>query len=327
VTSPILPALAELEALPNWVCWRRELNSSGTKHTKVPFQPTGRRASWTDPTTWSTYSQVMRVVGRYDGISIAVEPPYCGVDLDGCYHGGVLAEWAEPIVTKLGSYSEVTPSGQGLRVWLRGQLSGRGRNRRGLGPDGEGAVEVYDRSRFFTITGNHLSGTPETIEPRQPQLDWLLATYLPSAVLASVPAPPAESIDLDDHEIVRRACAATNGARFSALWRGDASGYPSRSEADFALAASLAFWTGRDVIRMDRLFRASGLMRPKWDQRRGADTYGALTLARACVECQATYAPRRMRGTASRDCRQDVVGPLPGHSLEPTTETVTIWVG
>ena len=40
-----------------------------------------------------------------------------------------------------------------------------------------------------------------------------------------------------------------------------------------ALCALLAFWTGKDTARMDRLFRRSGLMRPKWDEDRGEKTY------------------------------------------------------
>jgi putative DNA primase/helicase len=312
----VLPALAELQSLPIWVLWRYERTPSGMKHTKVPYQPDGRRASSTDPATWSAHPQVLRVVDRFDGVSIAVQPPYCGVDFDDCYHAGALDPWARLIVATLDSYTEITPSGEGLRTWLRGRLPGRGRNRRGLGPAGAGGLEVYDRHRFFTVTGHHLAGTRATIEPRQAELDWLLATHLPEPVRSAVPPPPSRPVDLDDRELVERASAARNGARFSALWKGDASAYPSHSEADFALCTSLAFWTGRDPIRMDRLFRASGLGRPKWDEPRGAETYGALTIARACAQCQETYAPRRGRSGAS-DWRPS----------GPTTETVTIWVG
>jgi len=282
----------------------------------VPYRPDGSRASSTDPGTWSSYAEVLRVVDRLDRVSIAIEPPYCGIDLDHCYQGGALEVWARPIVAILDSYTEITPSGVGLHVWLRGRLPGHGRNRRGLGSDGAGAIEVYDRHRFFTVTGHHLAGTRDTIETRQAELDRVLATFLPEPVRPPVPLPPAAPIDLDDHELVRRACAATNGARFAALWRGDASGYPSHSEADFALCAFLAFWTGRDPMRMDRLFRASGLMRPKWDERRGTTAYGALSIARACAQCQETYTARR--GSA---------GAPAGRPSEPTTETVRIWVG
>jgi putative DNA primase/helicase len=104
---------------------------------------------------------------------------------------------------------------------------------------------------------------------------------------------PAEPVDLDDQTLLDRAMAATNGGKFRALWTGDTSGYTSASEADAALAFLLAFWSGRDVVRMDALFRRSGLMRPKWDARRGDTTYGAQTLARAVEQCSETYQARR----------------------------------
>ena len=67
------------------------------------------------------------------------------------------------------------------------------------------------------------------------------------------------------------------------LWEGDITGYPSESEADAALCELLAFWGARDPAQLDRLVRRSGLYRPKWDERRGADgaTYGQVTIARA----------------------------------------------
>lgn len=67
--------------------------------------------------------------------------------------------------------------------------------------------------------------------------------------------------------------------------------YNSHSEADLSFCNLLAFWFGADVERMDRIFRSSGLMRPKWDERRGAKTYGRWTLERAVSDCQEVYSP------------------------------------
>jgi hypothetical protein len=98
--------------------------------------------------------------------------------------------------------------------------------------------------------------------------------------------------DLDDHELLERARNAANGADVDALYRGEHS-YPSPSEADLALVNDLAFWTGPDPDRIDRMFRASGLMRPKWDDRRGDSTYGAQTIAKALAARTDFYEPRR----------------------------------
>jgi hypothetical protein len=56
----------------------------------------------------------------------------------------------------------------------------------------------------------------------------------------------------------------------------------------------LAFWTGRDAARVDHLFRQSGLMRPKWDQKHFSDgrTYGQATVDKAVRECRESYEPR-----------------------------------
>ena len=79
-------------------------------------------------------------------------------------------------------------------------------------------------------------------------------------------------ISLEDEEIIKMATAASNGLKFNQLWSGDISGYKSHSEADLALCQILAFWSGNNPDQIDRLFRQSGLYRPKWDEKRGSQT-------------------------------------------------------
>jgi hypothetical protein len=85
---------------------------------------------------------------------------------------------------------------------------------------------------------------------------------------------------LDDEGVIRAAMACPeNGAKFTRLWNGDTSDYDGDdSRADLGLCNYLRFWTGKDRMQVDRLFRSSGLMRPKWDERRGQKTYGGKTL-------------------------------------------------
>jgi hypothetical protein len=91
---------------------------------------------------------------------------------------------------------------------------------------------------------------------------------------------PATTAALSDEELIRRALAAKNGEKFRRLWAGDTTGYQNDdSRADLALCGLLAYWTGSDPSRIDRLFRKSKLMRPKWDERRGHGTYGQHTIA------------------------------------------------
>src|SRR5205823_5459450 len=86
----------------------------------------------------------------------------------------------------------------------------------------------------------------------------------------------------DDDEILRLAHNAPNGEKFSRLFDdGDATGYPSQSEADMALCALLAYWTNGEPAQMDRLFCQSKLHRAKWDDKRGNTTYGQRTIQNA----------------------------------------------
>jgi hypothetical protein len=106
---------------------------------------------------------------------------------------------------------------------------------------------------------------------------------------------PKTVADLSDSELLDRARNAKGGAKFEALWRGDYSAYKSQSEADLALCNSLAFWTGDDAARIDRLFCASGLYRPKWNEKHGSTTYGQKTIGQALSRPHDVYklpAPR-----------------------------------
>jgi putative DNA primase/helicase len=134
----------------------------------------------------------------------------------------------------------------------------------------------------MTVTGSHVSGTPLTIRPRDAQLCVVHRCFIapPPPSQESAPASPAH-VELDDRDLLTRAMRAKNGAKFARLWHGDTSAYASPSEADLALCAILAFWTGGNRDRIDRLFRQSALMRQKWDDRRGEQTIGSMTIARA----------------------------------------------
>jgi putative DNA primase/helicase len=175
---------------------------------------------------------------------------------------GKLDGWAREVIEELDSYTEISPSGKGVHVLVRATLP-EGRNRKGR-------FEGYDRGRYFTVTGKHLAGTPQTIEVRQEALQSVVRRVFgeESANGHTKPVAAPEPVDngLSDSKVIQKALAASNGARFSRLWNGDTSGYGSHSEADLALCGMLAFWTGGDATRIDTLFRQSSLYRKKWDR-------------------------------------------------------------
>jgi hypothetical protein len=295
--------------LRQWVCWRSEERDG--KRTKIPYSPlTGRRASSTDPETWRGYPEAVRARKErgYDGIGFVFteDDPFCGVDLDRCLNAatGEIELWAREIIEELDSYTEVSPSGTGVHILLSAVLP-EGRNRKGR-------IEIYDRGRYFTVSGRHLEGTPRTIEERQGQLLDISRRVLgeqPSANGCDVPRP-AVGERLSDQEILTKASLADNGEKFRQLWAGDTSGYEhddneGHSEADLALCSMLAFWTGPDPERIDALFHQSGLYREKWER---AD-YRERTIARALDGKAEFYEPERTAllkdNTTNSDTEED----------------------
>jgi putative DNA primase/helicase len=138
---------------------------------------------------------------------------------------------------------------------------------------------MYDERRFFPVTGWHVAGTPREIHERTAALAALHASLFGGST-EPPPAPRhAVLVEQNDAALLAYARAARNGRKFAALYAGDTSAYRSPSEADLALCNLLAFWTGGDAVRIDALFRGSGLMRGKWDERHGTQTYGERTIA------------------------------------------------
>jgi putative DNA primase/helicase len=278
---------AELRERRQWVVWRTEKRDD--KPTKVPYvaRPpqergaSGTRRHWpastTDPSTWRSFLEAVELAkgDNWDGIGyvFAQDDPYCGVDLDKCRNGTGLLPDAALIVFKLDSYAEWSPSGTGAHVLLKARLPGTRRRK--------DRVEMYDQGRYFAMTGDHIEGTPTTIEERQAELEAVYAAIFPPQAPAAAASATTTPLELNDQELLRRAATARNGDDFERLWEGDTSGHGSHSEADLALCGLLAFWTGRDPGRIDALFRRSALMREKWDSRRGESTYGAQTIEAA----------------------------------------------
>ncbi len=275
-----------LQELRQWVCWEWEQRDG--KATKVPFSPhEPRRAKSDDPTTWGTLTEARQSARERDyegvGFVFTAEDPFCGVDLDAVLNPetGEVEEWAMEIVRELDSYTEISPSGNGLHIILRAELPAGG-NRKGR-------IEIYDRGRFFTVTGHHLPGTPKLVKDRQPQLDALHRRLFPAR---AVPSRNGYTGEVADEDLIEKATAAANGEKFRLLWSGDweGAGYGSRSEADLALCSMIAFWTGPDEVRVADLFSRSGLAREKWAR----PDYRQRTLSRA-LEGAKFYRPPEVR--------------------------------
>ncbi len=156
----------ELRNIPQWVRWSYVKKPNTKKPAKVPFYTTGNRAaSSTDPATWGTFQEALENVGQDStvgvGFVLTAEDPYVGVDFDHVISDGRLDPTVAAILEDLHSYSEVSPSGTGVRVIVRGRIPVDTKHKADLG---NGAVlELWDRKRFVTMTGNLLPGSTEDI--------------------------------------------------------------------------------------------------------------------------------------------------------------------
>ncbi len=124
-----LPALEELQARDQWVCWRKERRDK--KLTKVPYNPqTGRWARSNDPGTWASYAIARSAYEHsrttrhsYDGIGYMFLDDITGIDLDHCMtEDGTLDDWAQFYITRFASYSEISPSGEGVHILIHGAV-------------------------------------------------------------------------------------------------------------------------------------------------------------------------------------------------------------
>jgi len=157
---------ADLTELDRWVLWR--LEPVGARNAKVPKSVDGRNASSTDAARWAAFEEVIDAWARnpkgYAGVGFVFAPEdgLVGIDLDDCLTPeGKLKEWACGIVERFGdSYSEISPSRLGIKIWARGKLP---ENVPGV-KVADGSIEMYDHARYFTVTGNVFHGAPRHVE-------------------------------------------------------------------------------------------------------------------------------------------------------------------
>jgi hypothetical protein len=266
----------EMQERRQWINWKLQKNPklTGKAWTKIPLDPhTGRKAASTRENTWVDFGFACQRYEEYaaqqgkgtsEGLGYILRGEHVGIDLDNCRNPktGEIAPWAKDIIDRISSYTEVSPSGTGIRIICRGHLPPGARRK--------GPVEMYDQTspRYLTITGHILDGRCE-IHDRQGEIEAIHAEHLGVEETEETKPTPAYNPpeDLDAEVILEKAKTAANGEKFRKLWRGEWQDcYSSQSEADLALTGMLAFWCGPDAERIDGMFRQSGLYREKWER-------------------------------------------------------------
>jgi putative DNA primase/helicase len=200
---------ADLQALPRWVLWN--LESRDGKPTKVPYQARAPHAlaEVNNPDTWASFSVAVaafeRMPEQYSGIGVVLGEGLAGIDLDNCINSatGELDSEAHKIVSKFNTYAEISPSGRGIKLLLKGALpENRGRQFKGKWADGKGQIELYDSGRYFALTGNAWAGAPLATNDCNAKLNEL-CERLDAAKRAKSPAARklASGGDCDAHDV------------------------------------------------------------------------------------------------------------------------------
>lgn len=199
---------AALKTYPQWIVWK--IIQRDGKDTKIPCSVDGSAASSTDPATWAPFEDALdayeRADGGYAGVGFvfAEIDPFCGIDLDGCRDPQSMrvADWAKEIIKSFDTYTEVSPSETGVKMFAIGKNPlANGKNKKLEGVEGLGGkvpgVEIYDRGRFFAVTGMRVRG-PEEPKERQDQINAFTDKHWPTPII-----PIRRSVqDFRSHEAV-----------------------------------------------------------------------------------------------------------------------------
>ena len=302
--SEILPVNVDgipqtLKVAPRWAIWKAEPKTQAdgtTKLDKVPYRSdrTDTHARSNDPASWSTFELAYqayrdREQTGADGLFFGLGDGFAAVDIDDSVDPVALEpdESAREVIDAIGSYTERSVSGAGVRIFAYGPET------KGIKV---GQLELYSRQRFMTVTGQRIASTSPSLEHRETELNALrerlerqrieahratrndrIASTGTVQEGASVDGD-AVALRISDEEIIDTGLELEG---FAQLWRGVTDAYDGdSSRADLALAGRLAFLCGPgQQERVRRLMEQSGLVRAKWFTHR---TYlMELTIARA----------------------------------------------
>jgi hypothetical protein len=300
-------ALAAMTAYRQFILYRTVSSASRPGKTdKFPCDyRTGEVISAHDSQHWTDAATAEATAASWGagwgvGFVFTASDPFFFVDIDNC----LTPEGWSPLATALcqlfaGAAMEVSQSGNGLHIFGTGKPPAHGCRNQAQG------LEFYDSGRFVALTGTNAVGDAGL------DLSNALAPFVAAYMPADAGALGADDDEWnegpcvewygpsEDGELLRRAMISQSAAGvfggkacFADLWLCNvpvlANTYPDSggrsygaSEADAALAQHLAFWTGKDHARIERIMRMSGLARDKWDDR--GDYYLPRTIRRAVV--------------------------------------------
>lgn len=322
-------ALLPLAQYRQFIVWFPVWDEQKQKYHKRPRNPaTGYDHSPTDPAIWMDAETAIATVnanpGHGLGFVFTKDDPFWFLDIDKCATPeGQWSDLAQQLMAMFtGAAVEISYSGQGLHIFGTGQAPEHGCKNNPLG------LEFYTEDRFVALTGEGAIGSAAT--DHSATLAASIPFYFPpkahnEADWTDSPHPDWNGPE-DDEELVKRMLASKpagsvfggNKASVADLWTCDveklAAAYPDTfgngrsydgSSADQALCNHLAFWTGGDCERMDRLYRASSLYRDKWERQ----DYRENTILGAVSQCSNYYNQKPAKQQERTFTQEDSVAP------------------
>lgn len=260
-----------LKQYTQWVCWHY-MDTGRDKPEKQPLNPkTLGHAGVGWANTWSSFEKAYSVycsnpTKQIDGIGFVLtkNDPLVAIDIDKCVSQGGIAPEAISVIDKLCSYTEISPSGKGLRILVlcpKFQENARQRS-----------IEIYSHDRWVSITGHHLAHTPNEIV--QVSVD-TLRSLLPERTVPTPTATQALQIPATDEQLWARIFTHDKfGAQHQRRFQGDTSlDGGDHSMTVIRLLNCLARWSRGDTVRMRRMILQSPLANAKWLEKRGAQDW------------------------------------------------------
>lgn len=322
----------EMRKFKSWVLWRYEMNAAG-KWTKVPYNPTtGHPASPTDPNHWVSYDHAFNAGASrpdwYSGIGFVLSDadPYTFIDLDAPKNPDgsdlppeekeVRLKNQKRIYEQFSSYTEISPSGNGLHIIVRGEVpAGRKRD----------SVEIYSSQRFMTMTGNVKRFEP--IKYFNGELHELWEEMGKGRVNSDTFYAGLDKETATDEEVIAFAETAGNGELFKDLFydgNWQKWNYPSNndntasSEADFALVDIIGFYS-KNRAQTARIF-----MRSKLGQRQKYKDHGKLLgyMLDRCFDNMAP--PLDIQGIANNILMSQMAKERPSSANMPTESKAVV---
>lgn len=300
-----------------WLCWKYITTEDGKK-TKVPYGINGMQTGTSKKyeKSWATYEEAKAAAMKHNfhGVGFIIPKGYYFLDID---NKDLTNPMVQEILSSMDSYGETSPSGKGLHILGKCDFSklplDKGRlSKEFYCKNPHNSLELYiggATNRYATFTGNVISDKPLTDKTteiltflnKHMKKSLFTKTYDKSSKFTSRTFKGTNKFSttkennlnfshtiepMDDLTLLSTARTAKNGEKFSLLYdKGDFSAFESHSNADASLCSMLAFYTGDDKERIDKLFRASALYREKWER----EDYRTLTIEKAIALCDGNF--------------------------------------